>query len=148
MQAYADDVRRAHGLALRIRVGLNSGEVVVRAIGNDLHMDYSAGNGLHDPPRVWRSSHAWEHPAGGAHPATGGVAADQRLRTCPVKGLTEPAEVCELLGASAVRQRLQATAAPRLTRFGGDNTSWRSLRQALEQAGAGQARWWRRSGRP
>src|SRR5215471_17385744 len=42
MQSYADEVRRGHGLALRIRVGLNSGEVVVRAIGNDLHMDYSA----------------------------------------------------------------------------------------------------------
>ena len=27
---------------VQIRVGLNSGEVVVRAIGNDLHMDYSA----------------------------------------------------------------------------------------------------------
>ena len=42
MRRYADEVRRAHGLAVQIRVGLNSGEVVVRAIGNDLHMDYSA----------------------------------------------------------------------------------------------------------
>src|SRR5262249_39291163 len=42
MRAYTEEVRRAHGLELRIRVGLNSGEVVVRAIGNDLHMDYSA----------------------------------------------------------------------------------------------------------
>src|SRR4029453_1622995 len=39
---YAEEVRRTHGLAVQIRVGLNSGEVVVRAIGNDLHMDYSA----------------------------------------------------------------------------------------------------------
>ena len=42
MHAYTDEVRRTHGLEMRIRVGLNSGEVVVRAIGNDLHMDYSA----------------------------------------------------------------------------------------------------------
>src|SRR6266540_4542811 len=42
MGEYTDDVRRTQGLELRIRVGLNSGEVVVRAIGNDLHMDYSA----------------------------------------------------------------------------------------------------------
>ena len=35
-------MRRSQGLELQIRVGLNSGEVVVRAIGNDLHMDYSA----------------------------------------------------------------------------------------------------------
>ena len=42
MQPYTEDVRRTWGLELRMRVGLNSGEVVVRAIGNDLHMDYSA----------------------------------------------------------------------------------------------------------
>jgi class 3 adenylate cyclase len=42
MRAYTDEVRRTRGLEPRMRVGLNSGEVVVRAIGNDLHMDYSA----------------------------------------------------------------------------------------------------------
>jgi class 3 adenylate cyclase len=42
MRPYTDEVRRSRGLELRIRVGLHSGEVVVRAIGNDLHMDYSA----------------------------------------------------------------------------------------------------------
>src|SRR5262245_54420283 len=42
MRRYAEEVRRSHGLEMQARVGLNSGEVVVRAIGNDLHMDYSA----------------------------------------------------------------------------------------------------------
>src|SRR5262249_13357738 len=42
IQRYSAQVRRAHGIEVQIRVGLNSGEVVVRAIGNDLHMDYSA----------------------------------------------------------------------------------------------------------
>jgi hypothetical protein len=42
MQPYTEEVRRSRGLELRMRVGLNAGEVVVRAIGNDLHMDYSA----------------------------------------------------------------------------------------------------------
>src|SRR5262245_30889139 len=42
MHAYTEEVRRSHGLELHIRVGLNAGEVVVRAIGNDLHMAYSA----------------------------------------------------------------------------------------------------------
>ena len=42
MQPYTEEVRRTRDLELRMRVGLNSGEVVVRAIGNDLHMDYSA----------------------------------------------------------------------------------------------------------
>jgi class 3 adenylate cyclase len=39
---YAEDARRAHGVNVQIRVGLNSGEVVVRAIGSDLRMDYTA----------------------------------------------------------------------------------------------------------
>src|SRR2546428_9566805 len=38
----ADDVRRRLGVDVQIRVGLNSGEVVVRSIGSDLRMDYSA----------------------------------------------------------------------------------------------------------
>jgi Adenylate and Guanylate cyclase catalytic domain len=42
MRRYAEAVRRSHGLEMQARVGLNAGEVVVRAIGNDLHMDYSA----------------------------------------------------------------------------------------------------------
>src|SRR5713101_4611415 len=42
MRTTTEEVRRSRGLELRMRVGLNSGEVVVRAIGNDLHMDYSA----------------------------------------------------------------------------------------------------------
>jgi class 3 adenylate cyclase len=42
MREYTEEVCRAHGLELRIRVGLNAGEVVVREIGNDLDMDYSA----------------------------------------------------------------------------------------------------------
>src|SRR5215831_6925335 len=42
LRRYAEEVRRSHGLVVQARVGLNSGEVVVRAIGNDLHMDYSA----------------------------------------------------------------------------------------------------------
>ena len=42
LQRYAEEVRRTQGLLVQMRVGLHSGEVVVRAIGNDLHMDYSA----------------------------------------------------------------------------------------------------------
>ena len=42
IRRYAEEVRREQGLEVQTRVGLNSGEVVVRSIGNDLHMDYSA----------------------------------------------------------------------------------------------------------
>jgi class 3 adenylate cyclase len=39
---YGDDMQRQHGIPVQIRVGINSGEVVARSIGNDLRMDYSA----------------------------------------------------------------------------------------------------------
>src|SRR5437764_1104675 len=42
VQCYAEEARRAHGANVQIRVGLNSGEVVVRTIGSDLRMDYTA----------------------------------------------------------------------------------------------------------
>ncbi len=42
IKTYADGVFRSHGVNVQIRIGLNSGEVVVRAIGSDLHMDYTA----------------------------------------------------------------------------------------------------------
>ena len=42
LRRYADDVRRSHGLSFSVRMGLNSGGVVVGRIGDDLRMDYTA----------------------------------------------------------------------------------------------------------
>jgi class 3 adenylate cyclase/predicted ATPase len=139
MREYTEVVRRAHGLELRIRVGLNAGEVVVRAIGNDLHMDYSA---------VGHTTHLAARMEQLAMPGTirltattlrlvEGLVRVQGLGPIPVKGMTEPVEVFELVGASAVHRRLQATAARGLTRFVGREAELAALRQALEQAGAG-----------
>ena len=55
----------------------------------------------------------------------------------PVKGLAEPVEVFELVGASTIRRRLQASAARGLTRFVGRQQELTALQQALERAGAG-----------
>ncbi len=53
VKRYATEIRRTQGIPIQIRVGLNSGEVVVGAIRNDLHMDYTAIG----KPRIWRR--AW-----------------------------------------------------------------------------------------
>src|SRR3546814_18659316 len=42
VKRYSEELQRTHGLSVHIRVGLNSGEVVVRSIGRDLRMDYTA----------------------------------------------------------------------------------------------------------
>src|SRR3954454_6310174 len=42
LRSYADELRRSRGLSFAVRMGLNSGEVVVGAIGDDLRMDYTA----------------------------------------------------------------------------------------------------------
>jgi len=59
------------------------------------------------------------------------------LGSFPVKGLAEPVEVCELVGASTIRRRLQASAARGLTRFVGRQQELVVLRQTLERTGAG-----------
>ena len=55
----------------------------------------------------------------------------------PVKGLSELVEVWELVGATALRRRFQATASHGLTRFVGRQHELATLQQALAQAGAG-----------
>ena len=139
MQDYTEEVRRSRGLTLRIRVGLNSGEVVVRTIGNDLHMDYSAvGQTTNLASRMEQLA------APGSVVLTAstlrlveGLVRVNDLGPIPVKGMTEPVEVYELTGATAIRRRLQAAVARGLTRFVGRDTEIETLNQALEQAGNG-----------
>ena len=139
LRDYTEEVRRSQGLELRIRVGLNAGEVVVRSIGNDLHMDYSA---------VGQTTHLAARMEQLATPGTirltaatlrlvEGLVQVNTLGPIPVKGLTEPVEVFELVGATAVRQRFQARAAQGLTRFVGRQRELDAMHQALGQAGTG-----------
>jgi class 3 adenylate cyclase len=119
MQGYIEEVRRAQGLELRIRVGLNSGEVVVRTIGNDLHMDYSAvGPTTHLAARMEQLATPGSIRLSSSTPRlVEGLVRVNALGPVPVKGMTEPVEVFELTGASTIRRRLQAAVARGLTKF-------------------------------
>jgi predicted ATPase/class 3 adenylate cyclase len=139
LRQYSDEVRRTQGLAVHFRVGLNSGEVVVRAIDNDLHMDYSAiGQTVHLAARMEQLASPGSILL---TPATlrlvEGLVQVNALGPVPVKGLTEPVEVFELVGASAIRRRLQAGVARGLTRFVGRETEITALAQALVRTGEG-----------
>jgi class 3 adenylate cyclase len=139
MRHYAEEVRRSQGLELQMQVGLNSGEVVVRAIGNDLHMDYSAvGQTTHLAARMEQLA-----PPGSIRLTAAtlrlmeGMVRVNSLGPVPVKGLAQPVEVFELVGASAIRRRLQAATSRGLTRFVGRQMEIDALGHALARAGAG-----------
>ncbi len=136
---YADNVFRTLGVRVQIRVGLNSGEVVVRSIGSDLRMDYTA---------VGQTTHLAARMEQTALPGSVLLASDtlrlaegyvqvKALGPVPIKGLDAPVEVYELLGAGTARSRLQAAAARGLTKFVGRDTELETLRRTLEQAGSG-----------
>src|SRR2546427_1369293 len=137
IRTYAEEARRAHGISMQMRVGLNSGAVVVRAISNDLHMDYSAiGQTTHLAARMEQLA----TPGSILLTATTlrlveGLVQVHALGPIPIKGLPEPVEVFELMGASTIRRRLQASAARGLTRFVGRQQELAALQQALERAG-------------
>jgi class 3 adenylate cyclase len=136
---YAEELLRQKGVDVHIRVGLNSGEVVVRSIGSDLHMDYTA---------VGQTTHLAARMEQLARPGTTLLTADAlrlvegyvevtSLGPVPVKGLPGPIEIYELLWAGPVRTRFQAAVGRRLTRFVGRNPELDTLHQALKRAAGG-----------
>jgi class 3 adenylate cyclase len=139
VKQYATEVQRSHGVPVQIRVGLNAGEVVVRAIGSDLHMDYTAvGQTTHLAARMEQMAMPGSILLTQAVLSLAeGYVQVTSLGPMPVKGLAASVDVFELVGASGIRRRLQATAARGLTRFVGRDTECAALVQALERAGAG-----------
>jgi class 3 adenylate cyclase/tetratricopeptide (TPR) repeat protein len=139
LKRYTDDTRRSHGVEVQIRVGLNSGEVVVRSVGSDLRMDYTA---------VGQTTHLAARMEQLAPPGTVRLTAEtvrlaegyvevRSLGPIPVKGLPAPIELFELTGAGTARTRLQAAVLRGLTRFVGRDAEVEHLRRVLGQAGAG-----------
>ena len=140
IHAYGEELLRSHGAVVRIRVGLNSGEVVVRSIGSDLRMDYTA---------VGQTTHLAARMEQLADPGTTlmtadtlqlaeGLVAVKPRGPVPVKGLAKAVEIYELRGAGNARSRLQAAAARGLSRFVGRMGELQSLKEALIRAGSGQ----------
>jgi tetratricopeptide (TPR) repeat protein len=139
VKQYAAEVQRTKGLPIQIRVGLNAGEVVVRSIGSDLHMDYTA---------VGQTTHLAARMEQMAMPGSILITPEvlrlaeghiqvKSLGPVPVKGLPAPVDVSEVTGAGYVRTRLQVAAARGFTRFVGRDAELQTLHQALERGGHG-----------
>jgi len=133
---YAEGVFRSQGVPVQIRVGLNSGEVVVRAIGSDLHMDYTAvGQTTHLAARMEQmATPGTILLAPGTLQLAEGYVQVAARGPVAVKGLADPVEVYALTGGSASRTRLHAAAARGLTRFVGRDAEIEQLRRALALA--------------
>ncbi|HYB43153.1 MAG TPA: AAA family ATPase, partial [Candidatus Methylomirabilis sp.] len=150
VRRYSDGLRTSHGVEVQIRVGVNSGEVLVRSIGNDLHMDYTAvGQTTHlaarmeqlAPPGTIRLTGDTLRLAEGYIAVTG-------LGLVPVKGLSAPVEVYELAGAVTAHARFQVAARRGLSRFVGRAQEMGTLEMALGEAARGRGQLVALSGEP
>jgi class 3 adenylate cyclase/tetratricopeptide (TPR) repeat protein len=139
VKRHSEGGRRVTGSPIQIRVGLNSGDVVVRSIGSDLRMDYSAiGPATHLAARMEQLA----APGSILMTADSLRLAEAYVEVKPlglvhVKGMSQPVEVYELTRASRVRTRFQASAARGLTPFVGRDVEVDELHRALERAREG-----------
>jgi class 3 adenylate cyclase len=137
---YADELRITRGLNFSVRMGINSGEVVVGKIGEDLRMDYTAQGhtvglaqrmeALAEAGRIYLTEHTAKHVAG--------YFALRDLGPSSIKGVSEPLHVFELQGIGALRTRLDVSRARGFSRFVGRQEEMATLEAALARTLAGQ----------
>jgi class 3 adenylate cyclase/tetratricopeptide (TPR) repeat protein len=138
---YAIDVKREHGVGFSTRMGINSGEVVVGRIGDDLRMDYTAQG--HTVGLAQRMESLAEPNACYLGPSTAalvrGYLETEDLGEFRVKGVADRVRVHRLAGPGAARTRLDVSRQRGLSRFVGRDADLRVLKDALAQAGTGSA---------
>ncbi len=139
-RAMLDSIARLEGSPLRIRVGMNSGEVVVRSVGNDLSLEYDAvGFTVHLAARMEQF----------AAPGTAclspstvklarGFVEVRSLGLQDVKGMTEPVEICELVAITGRARWEVRLAGHSLSRFVGRSTEVAILVDAIRRTVAGR----------
>jgi class 3 adenylate cyclase/tetratricopeptide (TPR) repeat protein len=141
LRRYADELRIGREISFSVRMGLNSGEVVVGKIGDDLRMDYTAlGHAANLAARMEQiaaadSTYLSEHTA----KLVSGYFQLRDLGETRLKGLNDPLHVFELEGVGRVQSRLEVSRARGFTKFVGRQSEMAALEAALEQAIAGNA---------
>ncbi|WP_028081483.1 adenylate/guanylate cyclase domain-containing protein [Solimonas soli] len=140
VRAYADELRLRHGLNLSMRVGLNSGEVVVGRIGDDLRRDYTAQGAtvslaarlenLCEPGRVYVSQSCAQQ--------LDGYFRLRALGRARLAGFDDQQELFELEGAGTQRERLQRSLARSGSPFLGRDAELQRLQDALQRLQQGQ----------
>ncbi len=139
LRRFADELRLSKGLNLTLRVGLNSGEVIVGAIGDDLRMDYTAqGHTVNlaarmehicEPGRVYLSRETAR--------LVEGYFALRSLGKMQVEGIDEAVEVFDLEGTGPLSTRLDRSLARGGSPFIGREAETAMLLATLEKVRAG-----------
>ncbi len=140
MRRYADTLRQKGYPPLLMRVGLNTGEVVVRSIRkDDLHTDYvPVGHSTNLAARMEQLANPGSIVVSAyTHRLTDGYFAFKDLGPTQIKGVEEPLRIYEVLGAGPLRTRLQVSVQRGLTRFVGRQNEMEQLQTALAQAKGG-----------
>src|SRR5262245_36215426 len=143
LDAYQDELRRTRATAFQVRQGLNTGLVVVGAIGNDLRMDYTAvGDTTNIAARLQQLADRGRVLISEAtHRLVEGYFYTRFLGEHVLKGKAEPVEAWEVISARQARTRLEVTAERGLTPYVGRERELRALSELFPKAkaGAGQA---------
>jgi class 3 adenylate cyclase/tetratricopeptide (TPR) repeat protein len=133
------DVHAACSPDIAVRVGLHAGDVLVRAMHNDLSIDYDAiGPTVHLAARMEQIA-----PPGAIYCTanvmrmTMGFVDGQPLGQVAVKGIRQPIDLFQIVGHTSARTRWEVTAARGLTRFVGRDNEIARLQRAVELAAAG-----------
>src|SRR4029453_16753217 len=140
MRRYRRRLGQSEEAGLQIGIGMNSGEVVVRSIGNDLNIDYSAlGHTTHLAARMQELA----GPGGALLTASTlrqveGFVQVKSLGAVQMKGVSQPVETYELVGATTARTRVQAGAARGLTPLVGRRTEIEVFSKLIEQVAGGK----------
>jgi len=143
IRRHGDRIRLEKGVSLQIRVGIHTGEVVVRSIRtDDLHTDYDpVGNTIHIASRMEGiAAPSSILVSESTYKLAEGYFEFKALGATQVKGIPEPLFVYEVQGLGALRTRLQLSAHRGLARFVGRQFELDHLHRALEQSKGGHSK--------
>jgi class 3 adenylate cyclase len=141
LRRYANELRLRQGLNFSVRMGINSGEVIVGKIGDDLRMDYTAQGHtvglaarmeqIAEPGKVYLTAHTAAQIQG--------YFALADLGEMKIKGVQGALHVYELQGLGQMRTRLDVSRSRGFSRFVGRGDEMHVLESALARAREGNA---------
>ncbi|MFH1242125.1 MAG: adenylate/guanylate cyclase domain-containing protein [Pseudomonadota bacterium] len=141
MGQYGEKIEKESGVAFKIRIGLNSGQVIVGAIGNDLRMDYTAVGDTTNlsariqqvakPGQIWVSQET--------HNIIQNYFQDEPVGEMPLKGKSRQQPMYQVVSERrGVRTRFEAGLMRGVTELVGRRSEMEALRSAFEKAKGGE----------